>query len=212
MSKCGILERLRLSNVACQAIWVKDLPTLLAEAFIDDPLNRFVIPDEARLYRKSLWFYEKIVALVRRRGLIHEIPGKGAALWLKPGSSTLTWRDAVSLGAFLWPLYLGWKATYRLVKANVGWGKMPAETHDPDFWYLFILAVDESARGQGVVRQLLQPVLDESDKTGVPIRLETNRAENVPIYEHFGFQVAHYSNRVSGLEQWNLVRSPAPAG
>lgn len=187
---------------------MKSLPQLLADAFQEDPLNTFVEPDPQRRYHKGLWLYGKIVELVHERGLVNEIPGKGAALWLKPGSSGISLRDCLRMGMLQWPVKLGLGATRRLVQANTGLGQLPPETHNPSYWYLFILAVDESARGQGIMRKLLQPVLDESDRTGVPIRLETNRAKNVTIYEHFGFHVVNHSDQIPTLEQWNLIRTP----
>lgn len=187
---------------------MKSLVDLLADAFQNDPLNTYVVPDPVKRRQKATWFYTQMVHFVEKRGRIDQIPGQGAALWLEPGKSNFTWRDLLTMGALQWPFRLGIGTMARLIRANTGLGPMPTETHAANYWYLFMLAVDEAARGQGVVRKLLQPVLDESDRTGIPIRLETNSARNVPIYEHFGFHVVNYSDQLEGLAQWNLIRTP----
>jgi len=55
--------------------------------------------------------------------------------------------------------------------------------------YLVLLAVDPSFQGKGYAGALMRPVLDRSDKLGLPCYVETHSIQNVAFYRHFGFQV-----------------------
>lgn len=182
---------------------------VLADSFQDDPLNTFVFPDPEQRRRAGGRIYRDAVRLARLKGRIDEIPGKGVALWLPPGDSLITRWDMLRSGMLLWPVAFGRGAISRLLAADRDLSNAPGQAHDPDAWYLFMLAVDASARGQGMVRRLLTPVLEVADATGVPVRLETNSARNVPLYEHFGFRVTAHLNTPALLEQWTLTRPPA---
>lgn len=181
---------------------------VLADAFQDDPLNTFVFPDPDERRAAGRRIYRDALRLIHQKGRLDEIPGKGAALWLPPGDSLITRWDMLRSGMMLWPVAFGRAAVRRLLEADRDLNNAPPHSHDPAAWYLFMLAVDQSARGEGVVRRLLTPVLELADDTGTPVRLETNTARNVPIYEHFGFRVTAHLNTPGLLEQWTLTRPP----
>lgn len=56
-------------------------------------------------------------------------------------------------------------------------------------YYIGQLAVAPAAKGTGLFRQMLQPVLDGCQRQGLPVVLETYTPGNVPLYKHFGFEV-----------------------
>ncbi|MQY09234.1 GNAT family N-acetyltransferase [Actinomadura macrotermitis] len=166
-----------------------DLAGVLARAFDDDPVWRWILPgDDSRVRRLTALFG----ILLRHVHLPHgacETTGRGAAveagaLWDPPGR----WR--VPFGAQLRqgvPLVraLG----VRLPAALRALGEIekhhPAEPH----WYLAILGTDPPAQGLGLGGALLRSRLDRCDAEGVPAYLESSKAANVPYYERFGFRV-----------------------
>ncbi|MBU4439394.1 MAG: hypothetical protein L6276_11335 [Acetobacterium sp.] len=60
---------------------------------------------------------------------------------------------------------------------------------DGDVYHLLVIVTDKSAKGTGIFRKLITPVLEECATKKEPIILETFNPDNLPIYEHFGFQL-----------------------
>ncbi len=76
----------------------------------------------------------------------------------------------------------------RAMKGRAVWAKNdPKEPH----WHIDPLAVIPEMQGQGIGSQLLQRFCALVDKTGKPAYLETDRPENVRLYQRFGFSVVH---------------------
>ena len=69
---------------------------------------------------------------------------------------------------------------------------------DGDAFHLLVVAIDESLKGSGAFRELLTPVFQDCDSKKIPIVLETFNPDNVPLYEHFGFQLVetHTSEKI----------------
>lgn len=79
--------------------------------------------------------------------------------------------------------------------------------HSRNAYYINWIAVARECRGSGVFRKLITPVIDRCRKEGLDIVLETFTASNVPIYEHFGFELVetHTSPKVD-LVEYCLIR------
>ena len=86
------------------------------------------------------------------------------------------------------------------------------ETRRPagPWWHLSLLAVEPELQGQGVGSALLGRWLADVDTAAEPACLETSRAENVRLYERFGFAVRE-ELRVLGVPVWLMARPPSGA-
>lgn len=62
---------------------------------------------------------------------------------------------------------------------------------DKNYLYLWFLAVRPSHQGQGLARQLLDPMLAMARQQGKPVLLETSTPPNIALYRHKGFEVRH---------------------
>lgn len=79
---------------------------------------------------------------------------------------------------------------------------------DGDVYHLLVIATDKSAKGTGVFRELITPVLEECAAQKEPIFLETFNPDNLAIYEHFGFQLMEsHSSDEMGLTCYCMMRS-----
>jgi GNAT superfamily N-acetyltransferase len=81
----------------------------------------------------------------------------------------------------------------------------PAEPH----WHLGPVAVEPSLQGQGIGSAMLNAFCALVDSVGAQAYLETDKRENVGLYQRFGFTVAE-SAEVLGAPNWFMSRvSPA---
>ena len=75
--------------------------------------------------------------------------------------------------------------------------------------YVMVVGVSQKFQNKGFGGKLVRQVLAESEKSGLPIYLETGTADNVSMYEHLGFKVIDKINIPKmNLPQWELIREP----
>lgn len=96
----------------------------------------------------------------------------------------------------------------------------PVAAISDEFWYqqrfgnepvyvLQVVAVAPQLKGTGAFRRLVDPVIAACDAAGVPMVLQTHNPANVPLYEHFGFQlVEQISSQEIELSCYNMARLP----
>lgn len=164
------------------------LSTTLARAFHDDPVMRWVFPDDTARRRRLPRMF---AALARHIHLPHggvEVAGSdgigAAAMWDPPGS----WQQSPagflrSAPAMLWalgPAVRRGQALDELMRR-----RHPAEPH----WYLAVIGSDPTVRGGGYGQALMRSRLDRCDAEHAPAYLESSNPANVPYYQRFGFEV-----------------------
>jgi GNAT superfamily N-acetyltransferase len=180
----------------------------LARAFEDDPLFRWILPNDAKRLGALNVLFD---VLVRRSMKIdfHEAyttpDVAGMALWGRPGA----WRLPTKLMLPSMPRMIramGLGATMRFMRVMHKVEKThPAEPH----WYLACLGTDPPKQRTGVGKTLVAPVLERCDRERLPAYLETQKPENVPYYERFGFQVSGEFDIVEGGPHiWLMWRDP----
>jgi predicted N-acetyltransferase YhbS len=81
----------------------------------------------------------------------------------------------------------------------------PKEPH----LYLALIGVDPASQGKGIGNTLIRPRLDECDATGIPVYLETQKPENLPYYERFGFTVRDAIIYKGCPTLWSMWREPS---
>lgn len=102
----------------------------------------------------------------------------------------------------------------QLLKKN----KQVAEIHHSIPWhkkysknsyYIAQIAVAKEAKGTGVMRKFIAPILADCQKKKMDVVLETMTEANIPIYEHFGFKLAevHKSQNVPYCEYCFIKRA-----
>ena len=74
-------------------------------------------------------------------------------------------------------------------------------------YYLFQVVVAKEYKGTGVFRKLISPILEECEKKNMDIVLETNTKSNIPIYEHFGFELVETkTSNETTLEEYCMIK------
>ena len=74
--------------------------------------------------------------------------------------------------------------------------------------HLNMIGVRRAQQGLGLARQLLEAVhaLAAADPQSSGVSLTTERPENVPLYEHFGYRVVGHMRLSTDLQTWGLFR------
>ncbi|KAB2376105.1 GNAT family N-acetyltransferase [Actinomadura montaniterrae] len=165
------------------------LAAVLGRAFDDDPVWRWILPDDASRVRRLTGVFGILLRQVHLRHGGTEAAGRGpdveaAALWDPPG----LWRVPLrAQAAQAVPLL---RALGRRVPAALRALGEIEKHHPPEpHWYLAVLGTDPPAQGNGLGGALLRSRLDRCDAEGVPAYLESSKERNVPYYERFGFRV-----------------------
>ena len=78
-------------------------------------------------------------------------------------------------------------------------------------WYLYNLSVKKDAQGKGIASRLMRPMLQFCDDERMPAYLETNKAANVGIYQHLGFDLMREEQiPKTTVMHYAMVRQPQP--
>ena len=129
----------------------------------------------------------------------------GAALWVPPGTGSMTLLEQVLPGLRLLP------EGAASLRKGMRWERyIDANTPDEPHWQLKTLSVAPVAQRRGVGSALVRPGLDRADKDGVACYVLTQRRANIPFYRRFGFEeVGELSLAENSPTVWQMWREPA---
>lgn len=155
---------------------------ITTEAFSEDPVLTWMMGTQRGL--KSV-FRTLAREVYIPKGECHIIPGKGATMWEPWGADASPGTLQLLMFALGQTLYGSDGAMQRGMKsAEVMAANHPKDRH----WYLFTIGTTKSARGQGVGKTLLRPVLEACDRDGMPAYLENSNPDNSGFYRAHGFE------------------------
>lgn len=167
--------------------------TMFARAYVDDPLLRWIFPDDAtRLEATAAWLGVYVERYLRPggdaagRARATEAGGAvtGTALWRWPTDVFAGGDLPTTVGlltALVGPTHAAAVGAAMAAEAAL----RPAGPHA----ILHFLAVDAAHRGQGNARHLVEDGVSRAHADGLPVLLETTNPVNVPIYERLRFAV-----------------------
>jgi ribosomal protein S18 acetylase RimI-like enzyme len=185
----------------------------LAAAFGQDPLVNYFLPDEKTARLNAL--KQMSQALLNYGQPYNHIyttahTPKGVAIWLPPEASepnlSQLWQ-VVTSGLIMAPFYMRWDRILDFIAFIATEIRLHDKTASEPHWYLSMLGVSPEYQGQGLGGKLLQPVLQEADRTNMPCYLETSTTGAVRFYQRQGFEIAHQGT-FAGREYWAMKRNP----
>lgn len=182
----------------------RELADITAEAFANDPVMRFMFGTERAIFSANRVLSR---ALYAPHGICHIHSAGGATQWMRSDSTanpgTL---DMLSLSLGL--SRYGSKGA--LKRAMVGAEIMAANKPKAPHLYLFTIGAVPSARGKGVGKALLAPVLAACDRDKIAVYLENSNPANTGFYSAHGFKAIsqfHPGNGAPVME--GMWRDPA---
>jgi ribosomal protein S18 acetylase RimI-like enzyme len=183
----------------------------LTRAFLDDPVMKWIFPDERMRERRLPPFF---ATALRSTGLHSEgtevvvAAGQvqGCAIWMAPG----TWRPPLRRQLAALPSVI-FRLRSRLPVASVTYGALQRVHPERPHWYLSGIGTDPPAQGTGVGSELMRSRLVRCDAAGEAAYLESSNEANVPFYQRHGFRVTgELTVPGGGPRFWLMWREPQP--
>jgi ribosomal protein S18 acetylase RimI-like enzyme len=184
---------------------VKRLKRILAEAFFEDPLLGWLMPDDGkRRARLRRLFAIELRHYALSRGHVWTTSDlTGAALSLPPGAwrapPRATLLEGTAFGAHL--LRAAW---YQAATD----ARHPREPH----YYIRDVGVHPDMQGRGLGSALMRPTLDRCDREHLPAYLEASSERNAALYERLGFKLTKELQLGSSPPLRLMLRRPQPIG
>lgn len=156
-------------------------------------------------------FISAVMGDAMRHGDVDTIVHNGrvvaSASWLRPGETPRGWwRETRISVRCARALVRGRNRAKGLRILGEMTKSHPTEPH----WYLALLGVDPAHQGAGLGGQLLRAKLALCDNDQVAAYLETQKPDNLPFYERFGFRVIKEITVKGCPTVWLMWRDPRP--
>ncbi len=184
------------------------LASLLAAAFAEDPIQKWMLPGSRNSFPRRRRLFLQAARLYLRDGLATRTAGgEGAALWgrpLAPRPTGLT-RVADDARGLLASLLSVGPRLGRMVRLyDTMLAARPREPH----WYLAAIGTHPNHRQKGAASSLLRERLAECDRAGTLAYLESSNPANLPLYERHGFEVIREVTVADSPPLWLMSRPP----
>jgi ribosomal protein S18 acetylase RimI-like enzyme len=183
---------------------------VLAEAFIDDPVARGILPVETDRQRRLAHLFTAvlrsgpgprgIVDVARQEGDERIV---GVAAWEAPDAP----RGALRRELGQLPLFLKAFGPAGLPRAMMMEHRLQRHRPAVPHWYLADIGVSLSTRGLGVGSALLRTRLNAIDQVELPAYLESSTPENRRLYARFGFRDLASIAGIPGAAPVAMLRS-----
>ena len=186
---------------------------MLADAFYDYPVMRFVLGAEAPgIAPYGVRLHRLVQLFVSNRAYRNE-----PMLGVRDDTGALVAAAVMSLPASPSP-----SPAFVALRESI-WAELGAEArarydlyvHGAQFFtamaphhHLNMIGVRRAQQRLGLARQLLDAVhaLAAADPQSSGVSLTTERPENIPLYEHFGYRVVGHVRLSAEAETWGLFR------
>ena len=167
-------------RLATRRDW-KQLGDITAEAFAEDPFNRWLFGRE-RALRPLFRMMARDIYL--KHGFCHMAGDDAATMWATH-ESDLRFPNFTLFQLIITQSILGSKGSMKRGMA-AGETMEKHHPHEPHV-YLFTVGTRKAARGKGLGKAMLAPVLAAADREGLPVYLENTNPLNDGFYRSLGF-------------------------
>lgn len=180
---------------------ISRLARTYGRAFADDPIVRWLIPDDEEYAADQVRFFTPVVM----RWRVHDTiwctdEGVAAAGWNPPGRPEA---DVVDPDPMEHP---AWRVERFAALREQMIAHTPPEMH----WHLNMLATHPDWQRQGLAGALMRVVFELADVASLACYLETETPANVAYYRHHGFEVRSEwdvsTTDSNGPHMWGMLR------
>jgi GNAT superfamily N-acetyltransferase len=177
----------------------------VAAGFFDDPVTRWLLPDERRRREIIQPMFELYVEPYLPHGEAYLTDDRtGVAVWLPPHAQLLTTDQEEAFGQALEDL------TGPDAARCFQLGEIFAEHHpDEPVYYCQFLSTVPAFQGQGIGSAFLREMLQRADREGMPAYHEATTPRNRALYERHGYvDQGEFSLPDGGPPLWRMWREP----
>ena len=190
---------------------IEQAAAMLARAFRDEPLSRFVFPDAARRRQHLLALFAWWLRDALRDGEGFCLgPVLAVAIWTPAQATPQTPPEPVEATEAAWrdgTWSLTAEERQRLERFGGHLDTIHARLMPEPHAALIALGVEPAHQGRGLGTALMAPMLARLTAAGTPCYLDTNTARNVRFYERQGFRVLEEGVVPgSSLRNWAMGR------
>ena len=191
---------------------VKPAGKILSDAFFEDPISVYLIPDVSERKAKLKYVYEYVIRFDILYGEVYaSSPNlEGIAGWLHSENAYKTVKRQIKSGGQKVISKLGIEF-YKKSKNIQEFTDLIHKKNSPfKHWILDQIGVDPHVQGKGHAGVLLKAMFTRSDQEGIPIYLETHKEKNVAIYQHYGFKILEDTTIPdTDIRKWAMLREPS---
>src|SRR3984885_7676701 len=179
--------------------------TILSTGFQNDPVCRWLFPDDDARERLHPEFFGPIVQMALEDGEIYTTEDRtAAALWLP---ATAHHEDQPGLGELYEPIL---EADYVKRIAAFDERSTANHPHHEDHFYLPFIAVRPQFFDQGIGTALLRDRLSALDSQDLPTYLEASNCDSARLYERLGYKrLDRTTDMPGGPSLYPMWRNPA---
>jgi GNAT superfamily N-acetyltransferase len=187
-----------------------DHAAILARAFARDPLMAFVFPQPGPRQR---WlapvFRPALKACARFGGVACNKPRHSVAAWISMQHYPLRLTELMRSGGVAAARAIGWRAALRLRDHERRCEEALRNLRTQRAAFLWSVGVLPEQQGMGQGGRIIRHALESMRLRGHnACLLKTENVENVPLYEHFGFEaIDKMIVPTSGLPVWLMARA-----
>lgn len=181
----------------------EEVVNLLARAYASNPINRAALEDSS--VERNRAFFRIGLQTMNGSRYVAKVGGEivGMVHWVDSEKCQPPELDKLKLApSMIWNL--GLKSSLRIMTWLSAWSTRDPKTKHS---HLGPIGVDPKVQGQGVGSALLRTHCEDLDRRQLMGYLETDRPENVPIYEKFNYRVINQAE-VLGVMNYFMERKP----
>ena len=198
-----IVEKKDLDRLACVA----------ADAYLDYPLHNWLSGGKYDAVASRLIMQISLRTMTEDAVIYADSEQiNGFAAWLPFGFEGSKALPFLFSGGFRLILHSGIGMIRRLLTYETYAMNLKKEFTDHYDWYLYNLSIKKDAQGKGIASKLMRPMLSFCDDERMVAYLETNKAANVGLYQHYGFDLMKEELiPESPVTHYAMVRPPVKA-
>lgn len=206
-----ILSRVRSIEVRpAAAAEVPKVAAAWADAFVDDPVFRFLCPGRLLQHVRLRMMFEVEIELyvLRSGGTVWTTSEyEGGVAELPPGGWEMP-KSVSGKDALRWM----WAYRTRLPRALKVQKEMASRHISEPHIYVRTVGVRTRLQGQGLGSMLMRPTLEKADSSALPTYIEASSERSAALYERLGFMhLGVFELPEGGPPVWPMRRSPASA-
>lgn len=185
---------------------VDSLAAMLARAFDDDPVLRFMLSSARRRDHYARRFFAWQLRRLLSGEQVHVVgEGHAAAIWALPNCWRENSAEGLSLALRMLPA-----VARRLPRVTASIVMLERRHPRVPHMYLSVLGCEPEAQGRGFGSAAIAPGLEFADAEGLPAYLESSKERNLDFYARFGFRVMEGLQLPGGGPSvWPMWREPS---